>query len=372
MEEYELLKKITEIPAPSGEEQKRAEFIRDYLKQYGYKPEIDEAGNVLIQCRIDSGDSDESYSLMMAHMDTVFADQKIHVIRNDKIASAPGIGDDTANVVTLIRYLEYISIHNIRPKQNLLFAFNVGEEGLGNLKGIRQIMQDYSGKIREVVSYDLMSDYICTKAVGSVRYEVRVSSPGGHSYHAFGQKGAIEIASEMIHKIYRMKVPVLENVKSTYNVGMIEGGTSVNTIAQNCKFCVEIRSDARNALNTMNHKLQRILKMYDGNEDGVQATYKMIGDRPTNGCVDQAGQQKLIQRAEQAISKFTGVIPDQKSGSTDCNLPLSLGIPAISFGTYRGGGTHTREEWIDLTYMDTGFEIMKEFMSNYMEILEIM
>lgn len=121
-----------------------------------------------------------------------------------------------------------------RPLKNLLFVFDTGEEGLGNCRGTRQLMQDYKDKVDEVISFDLGSDAVCVKAVGSKRYRVTVTAPGGHSFHAFGQKGAIETAAEMIHEIYRIKP--CEGTQTTYNVGMIEGGTSVNTIAQSVHF----------------------------------------------------------------------------------------------------------------------------------------
>ncbi len=133
-----------------------------------------------------------------------------------------------------------------RPLKNLLFVFDTGEEGLGNCRGTRQLMQDYKDKVDEVISFDLGSDAVCVKAVGSKRYRVTVTAPGGHSFHAFGQKGAIETAAEIIHEIYRIKP--CEGTQTTYNVGMIEGGTSVNTIAQKCTFLAEVRSDDAQAL----------------------------------------------------------------------------------------------------------------------------
>ena len=238
----ELLIKLVQIPAPTGREQKRAEYITDWLKELGYHPFTDAAGNVIVEMKVQEG----GYTVLMAHMDTVFEDVDISVVKNANILSAPGIGDDTCNAAFLMAVMKTLIGQKCRPLKNLLFVFDTGEEGLGNCRGTRQLMQDYKDKVDEVISFDLGSDAVCVKAVGSKRYRVTVTAPGGHSFHAFGQKGAIETAAEIIHEIYRIKP--CEGTQTTYNVGMIEGGTSVNTIAQKCTFLAEVRSDDAQAL----------------------------------------------------------------------------------------------------------------------------
>lgn len=361
MDTIELLTELVQIPAPSGKEAKRAEYICKYLKKCGLEPVIDTAGNVIINWNMGKG----GYTVLMAHMDTVFDDENITVIKNGNCLLAPGIGDDTSNVVLLMKTLEDIAQKGLKPLQNVLVAFNVCEEGMGNLKGMRQIMQDYSGRVKEVISFDLGYDAICMKAVGSKRYRVTVKSPGGHSFHAFGQKGAIEAATEMIHEIYSIPVENEENTKTTYNVGMIHGGTSVNTIAQECTFLAEVRSDDTKSMADTEQKMLKAFHIFDNTSDGIEISYELIGDRPTDDNVPEAGQCALIQKASAVIQKHTGIQPVLKSGSTDCNIPLSMGIPAISFGGYRGGKAHTRQEWIDSSFMDTGYEIIREFVESY-------
>lgn len=359
-----LLTELVQIPAPSGKEAKRAEYICTALKKCGYSPVIDAAGNVLIDWSVNQG----GYTVLMAHMDTVFEDEVISVVKSGNILSAPGIGDDTSNVVFLMKVLEELVESLQKPQKNLLFAFNVCEEGMGNLKGIRQIMHDYHGRVDEVVSFDLMSDSICMKAVGSKRYRVKVTTPGGHSFHAFGQKGAVEAAAEMIHRIYQISVAEYTDTKTTYNVGMINGGTSVNTIAQECTFLAEIRSDSAEAMADMEQKLTTVFSMFEGNTDGIEVACELTGFRPTGSGVPEQKQRTLIEKASGIITKHTGKRPALKSGSTDCNLPLSMGIPSISFGGYKGGGTHTRQEWVDVSFMDTGYAIIREFVQCYFAV----
>lgn len=267
----ELLIKLVQIPAPTGREQKRAEYITDWLKELGYHPFTDAAGNVIVEMKVQEG----GYTVLMAHMDTVFEDVDISVVKNANILSAPGIGDDTCNAAFLMAVMKTLIGQKCRPLKNLLFVFDTGEEGLGNCRGTRQLMQDYKDKVDEVISFDLGSDAVCVKAVGSKRYRVTVTAPGGHSFHAFGQKGAIETAAEIIHEIYRIKP--CEGTQTTYNVGMIEGGTSVNTIAQKCTFLAEVRSDDAQALQKIDGQLCNIFDFFN-NAEGfakVQISYEL-------------------------------------------------------------------------------------------------
>ena len=160
---------------------------------------------------------------------------------------APGVGDDTANVALLMLIARYVILNHINIK-NALIVFNSCEEGLGNLEGIRHIMNTYKN-VKEFYSFDLTYEEIICKAVGSNRYKITISTDGGHSYSAFGNTNAIHIASEMIHDFYQYQVP--KRGKSTYNVGIIEGGTSVNTIAQSASFLFEYRSDNHEDLKEM-------------------------------------------------------------------------------------------------------------------------
>lgn len=364
----ELLITLTQIPAPTGKETARADFIEKYLLEKGISGRRDAVGNLIYEIKGEEPD----YVLFTAHLDTVFDDEAIRVkeltsqdavpggpakstIPGD-ILGAPGIGDDTSNVVLLVKLLEYLHMENKKMRQSVLIAFDVGEEGLGNLKGIRQLCRDYAGQLKEVIAVDLQYHTIYTKAAGSIRLKVKVAADGGHSYKEFGNTNAIARAAELITRIYQLDVSE-ETEKVTYNVGKITGGTSVNTIAADCHFFVEVRSENEQLLKKYINKVKSILL----SEREAEIHIEEIGNRPCNGQVPADRQTALIERARKSIYDITGKEAVCTSGSTDCNIPLSLGIPAVGFGGYEGGGAHTRQEWVRVSSLETGFQILCRF-----------
>ena len=236
-----------------------------------------------------------------------------------------------------------------------MFVANACEEGLGNLKGTRQLFRDYDGRIERFVSYDSKFPHITNCSVGSHRYLVEVLTKGGHSWGAFGNKNAIAEIAGIAKAIYEIEVPIKEGSKVTYNVGTIEGGTSVNTIAQSAKMLCEYRSDDLELLKYMEEKFLEIFE--NAKQDDVTVKVEKVGDRPCMGNVDAEKQDELVALCREAMTEVTGLQANYGAGSTDCNIPLSIGIPAIAVGVYQGGGTHTREEWIIKESLIPGFEI---------------
>ncbi len=341
-EEIELIRELCGIPAPSHQEEKRAEFCLEWLKRAGAKGAyLDEAKNVV--CPI--GEPSGNMAVFTAHTDTVFPDREPMPWReeNGRLYS-PGVGDDTANLAALLLTARYLLQNRLAPAGGALFVCNSCEEGLGNLKGVRQIMRDYAGKVGYLVSFDGYSTGICGDAVGSKRYRVEILTEGGHSYGKFGNRNAIHYLSSMIAQLYTMKVPDLGS-KTTYNVGQISGGTSVNTIAQQAEMLYEYRSDRESCLKLMDEFFAGVVASYRAM--GVQVNVELLGERPCTGPVPREAQQALIHRAAQVLRAAVEREPAVSAGSTDCNIPLSLGIPAVCFGTCQGGGAHTRGEWID-------------------------
>lgn len=366
-EEYQaLICQLTAIPAPSHHEDKRAAFICDYLHQLGYTQAlIDDAKNVV--CEIPGSDKEADVHIFMAHTDTVFPDEtEIPVVVEDGCIKAPGVGDDTTNVCAILMTLKYLAEKNIIPKQTMIFALNACEEGLGNLKGCRTLVRHYNGRIGQLVSYDCGYNAGTIWAVGSRRYEIRIRTAGGHSYADFGATNAIAVAADMIHDFYKIDTENMPG-KTTYNVGLIEGGTSVNTIAQDVRILYEYRSDRMMGLELMEREMSLIIDKYTDRED-ARVDIEMIGDRPSMGQVDKKKMADLQKRAEGIIFRNTGVMPMFGSGSTDCNIPLSMGIPAICFGVYLGGGQHTREEYVQIDSLEKGLcaamEMICEDMTN--------
>lgn len=357
-EAFELLKTIAQIPSPSNHEEKRMEFCKKWLEDAGAKGVYtDEALNVVYPYCVND---DKPVVVFMAHIDVVFPDTEPLPFREeDGKLFCPGIGDDTANLVNILLTARYLTQNQIMPKDvGLVFVCNSGEEGLGNLKGSRKICETYKGRIREFYSLDGGLGGVVNRAVGSSRFKVTVKTEGGHSYGCFGNDNAINMLANIIGEIYQIQVP--EEGKTTYNVGTIEGGTSVNTIAQEASMLCEFRSDSSVALEFMAKKFEEIL-----NKDGV--TVEVIGVRPCEVLNEEQGakREELLCRAEELLFRVTGKKPERRPGSTDCNTPLSMGIPSVCYGAYYGKGAHTREEYVEKNSLSMGYEVAFETVLNY-------
>ncbi len=352
-----LLKTLAQIPSPSGNEQKRAAFCRDWLHAQGaVDAYIDEAQNVI--CPVGLTD-DNPLVVIAAHSDVVFPDtDPLPLVEREGRLYCPGIGDDTANVAALLMAAKYMAENGLSPqKVGLLLVVDAGEEGLGNLKGMRHLMKTFGHRVQECISFDCHADELITEAVGSRRFRIAVDAVGGHSYFDFGRKNAIAVLSSIVTELYTMIVP---EDGTTFNVGHISGGTSVNTIAQHAEMLFEFRSDKREHLEMMQAQTDAVLKRFDG------VSVSLIGERPCAGDVDPACQQALVKRASSMIRSRFGVEPIVKAGSTDCNIPLSLGIPAVCFGCVLGDGMHTREEYIELDSIPLGLQLAIETVLFYL------
>lgn len=349
-----LLKTLCRIPAPSHHEERRASFVRQWLEEAGAQGAyIDEAKNVIYEMK---GESDR-LCVVMAHTDTVFPDLEPMEVREDgDLLMCPGVGDDTANLAALLMLVRHLIQTGFRPKKSYLFVANACEEGLGNLKGSRAVMDAYGDRVDAFWSLDGTLSGVCTRAVGSARYRITARTCGGHSYAAFGNKNAIHALAELICALYRQPVPHSPSGESrtTYNVGTITGGTSVNTIAQQAEMLYEYRSDSPGCLSVMEKQLREILDAQD--HENVQWDVQCVGLRPCGQEQPPQGQKSLVQSALDAIERATGERTIETSGSTDCNIPLSRGVRSVCFGVYEGGGAHTREEWIRMSSLKAGME----------------
>lgn len=351
------LRELCAIPAPSHFEQERAAYCKKWLENAGAKGVyIDEALNVIFPINCEGS---REITVFVAHTDTVFPDREPMPYSDDGITlRAPGVGDDTASVAILLHVAKYMVEKQIKPEKGVLLVCNSCEEGLGNLKGTRQLFKDFEGRIAQFISFDGKFAGMPTRCVGSHRYEVEVQTEGGHSYGAFGNRNAIAELARIIDEIYAIEVPKIGDSKTTYNVGGIEGGTSVNTIAQSAKMLCEYRSDNEECLATMQQHFERIFAK--AKESGLDVRVKLLGERPCMGKVDLDAIARLAEVCKGIIEEKTGVKVSYKSSSTDCNIPLSIGIPALCIGVYNGGGAHTREEWVERASMPVGLEVAIE------------
>lgn len=356
-EQLDLLKTLAAIPAPSHHEEQRAEFIKNWLVESGAEQVvIDPAKNVVLPL----GQSGVPMLAVMAHTDVVFPDTAPLPVREENgRLYAPGVGDDTANVVALMLCAKFFLVHPDLIPEPLLVVFNSCEEGLGNLKGVRQIMQDYGENIHSLVSFDLQSGNIISRAVGSERWQVSVSTKGGHSFSDFGSPNAIAQLSQLVNRLYQQKIPVKPDCRTTYNVGLISGGTSVNTIAQSAEMTYEYRSNDRECLAIMRQQFQQMI----AEADCPEARFRVVplGERPCGGKVPEEAHKALLDRCAFALQEVYPMEPSLCAASTDANIPLSLGIPAATFGLYLGGGAHTREEFVETDSLTPGLKIALSF-----------
>ena len=362
-EAYELLLKLAQIPAPSNHEELRAQFCQKWLTENGAEGVyVDEALNVIypIGCT-----ADNQVVVYAAHSDVVFPDTTpLPLTVSDGRIHCPGVGDDTANVVALMMTAKYIAANKLVPADpscGVLLVINSGEEGLGNLKGSRKLFETYKDRVAEFITLDGGPGGIINQAVGSMRYLVEIDTEGGHSYGSFGNRNAIAYMASLIDTLYTMKVPPMG--KTTYNVGTISGGTSVNTIAQHAEMLYEFRSDVRESLAIMEQHFLAAIAFY--RTKGITVTVTKVGDRPCSGPVDPVRQEALQQRAAIAAKNHYGYDVTYGAGSTDCNIPLSLGIPAICTGCVEGAGAHTREEYVEISSLKPGLFVAYELVLHH-------
>ncbi len=361
----QLIRDLAPIPAPSHHEDLRVEFLVKYLKNLGAEGVfVDEAKNVIWPFNVTE---DNDLVVIMAHTDVVFPDTTpLPFSEDEKYFYCPGVGDDTARLATLLMTARYFAERSIRPKTGILFVANSCEEGLGNLKGCRQLFKTYGSRIKELISNDGALGNETHHAVGSHRYRISVTTPGGHSWGAFGKANAIYELSDLLHDLYQIQVPVREDTKTTFNVGLISGGTSVNTIAQNAECLYEYRSSEREFLAYMKAKFEETVERHQ--REDVKFTVELLGERPCNGDVDPEKLNALIQRIEDSAKRINGLTLKHGKGSTDANIPLSLGVPAVTIGTCISDGTHTRQEKLDLSSLYPGTRYFLDVVSYYFEI----
>ncbi len=358
-----LLEEICTIPSPSGQEDKRAQFIKTWLEKEGAKGVyIDRAKNVIFPVNCEGKDN---ITVFAAHSDTVFPmETPLPFTRDEKNLYCPGVGDDAMCLVMMLFVIRYILRKGITPKNPVLFVADSCEEGLGNLKGTRALFEDFEGRIERFYTFDGLYRDLVNHCVGSHRFIVTATAQGGHSFASFGNTNAIAALSALITDLYTIKVPEKEGTKTTYNVGTIEGGTTVNSIAQKAKMLCEYRSDDAQCLAIMEEafkeKFEKAKKM-----ENVSFDVEIVGIRPCGAPRDKEALLEMTNRAKEVCEKESGVPCTIKSGSTDCNIPASLGIPALCVGTFDGGGEHTLEEWVVTDSIPKGLKITATIILDY-------
>ncbi len=331
-----LAQRICEVPAPTGDEGKRAEFVASLWRERGYTPEIDAISNVYVR----RGKHNASPILMLvAHIDTVFpATTPIQVTREGDVMRGPSIGDNSLSVAAMISIFTMLDELGVETDADILAVANVGEEGLGNLRGARAAVERYRKDVGAVIAIDGRLGVIVNTAVGSQRWRITVRGPGGHSFGSFGQPSAIHGLGRIIAAIAELDVP--KTPKTTFNVGLIEGGTSVNTIAPSASAIIDLRSTDVAMLHQLADRVRALVEQKAG--QGLQTEIEVLGERPAGA---RSQTDPLIQLADKTL-RWLGIEPVYAASSTDANIPISLSIPALCVGVTYAGRAHTIEEYI--------------------------
>ena len=341
---------LTEIPAPPFREAARGRRFAELLRAAGLDDvTVDEAGNVIGRR---AGIAGREAVAIVAHMDTVFPPgTDVTVRRRGDRLYAPGIGDDTRGLVVLLNIAEALERSGVRTRADVLFVGSVGEEGLGDLRGVRHLLRPGGPRIDQFIAIDGGSDEeVVNQALGSRRYRVAVTGPGGHSWGDFGLANPAHALARAIAYFDRSAsaVPGV-GTSASYNVGRIGGGTSVNAVPRESWAEVDLRSINPGRLDRLDEALQSSVERAVDEQNrtrhrGVplEARLEPIGDRPS-GLVDP--QSPLVRRAL-AATRFLGLQPRLGAASTDANLPIARGIPAVALGRGgAGGGAHSVDEW---------------------------
>jgi tripeptide aminopeptidase len=337
----EQITELSQIPAPTFAEEQRGAYVARRLAALGVEQiHSDEAGNVL-GCL--AGDAARPGLALMAHLDTVFGPAvDVTVSRQASRLYGPGIGDNGAGVAGVLLMLEAMQIAGLRLVRPLWLVFSVGEEGLGDLRGARAAMQHLTGRVEAVIAVEgALLGRVTHQGVGSRRWRVTFRGPGGHSWHDFGRPSAINAAARSVAAISRLNVP--SDPRTTYNIGRIEGGTGVNVIAAEASFLLDMRSIGVSELAALGRRAEEAIQRAARDED-VAVQIELAGDRPA-GMIPR--DHRLVQTSA-AVLRHLGLEPRFEAASTDANIPLSHGIPAVTVGITRGGGVHTEGEWIEI------------------------
>jgi acetylornithine deacetylase/succinyl-diaminopimelate desuccinylase-like protein len=356
-EEYdrfvEELVQLTEIPAPPFGEEVRASTYMAMLRDAGLtNVEMDQIGNVM---GLRPGTGEAPLLAVAAHLDTVFPEgTEVEVRREGNRLRAPGIGDDTAGLATLLAVARVLNETDLETESDLLFIGNVGEEGPGDLRGVKHLFRDgkYKDQIGGFISVESGGQStITTGALGSLRYRVTFKGPGGHSYGAFGLVSPAYAMGNAIRKVSAISVP--DTPKTTFNIGIVEGGTSVNSIPFETSMVVDMRSESRDELEKLvetfldlvHEAVEEENATRSISEGQIELEMTLVGDRPSGQTSESA---TIVKFAVAAFEAF-GIRPTFRISSTDSNVPISLGIPAITIGRGGlGGRSHSLDEWVDI------------------------
>jgi tripeptide aminopeptidase len=343
--------RFCEVPAPPFNEAARGEVLRGEFTRLGLRNiRVDRAGNVLGDR---PGDGTHPHLVLAAHLDTVFPEgTNVKVTRGGPLLEGPGIGDNCRGLAVLVAIIRAMNRADVRTRGTITFVADVGEEGLGDLRGMKALFgETMKGQIDRFVSLDNADPHVTTIGVGSHRYRITFKGPGGHSFADFGMPNPANALGRAITKISEFQVT--DNPRTTFNVGRIGGGTSVNAIPSEVWLEVDLRSSNSSALAALDARLRQAVDRAVIEENArwgrpgvITVVKELVGDRPAGSISEDAPIVVTALATARAVGLPSGI----SEGSTDANLPMSLNIPAITIG---GGGrsmnAHAPNESFDAT-----------------------
>lgn len=351
--------RLTEIPAPPFQEEARAAAVGEVLTEAGLSLHTDKVGNIIGEFR---GANENEIVLLSAHLDTVFSTgTKVKVHRDGNRMTAPGISDNGTGIAALVAIARAMESAHVKPVRTILFAGNVGEEGEGNLRGMRELVETYRSKLKAVVVLDGSgTDHVTTRALASRRLEATITGPGGHSWSDFGMPNPINALVRGSVRFINTKVPT--GPRTTFNIGQIEGGTSVNSVPYEAKIKVDIRSENEEELARLESALRESIAAgvrdemappRDRSKGNLEWKVELLGSRPGGEISNDSPLLAALRAADEIVGNQSRL----ERSSTDANIPLSLGIDAISIGAGgMGGGAHSLQEWYDATGRELGLK----------------
>ena len=351
--------RLTEIPAPSFQEEKRAAAVKALFASEGLAIHTDKIGNVVGELR---GRNEKEAVLIAAHLDTVFpAGTDVKVRRDGDKLVAPGISDNGTGLAGLLAIARAIRAAKIQPQRTILFAANVGEEGEGNLRGMRSLIEAYRGRLRAVIVLDGSGiEHVTTKALASRRVEVVITGPGGHSWSDFGMPNPINALVRGSVRFINTRVPT--SPRTTFNLGQVEGGTSVNSIPYEAKLKVDLRSESEDEIVRLEAALRESFETgikdemdnaRERNRGKLSVKFNLIGSRPGGELAADSPLLSALRSADEAVGNQSRI----ERSSTDANIPMSLGIDALAIGAGgNGGGAHSLQEWYETAGRETGLK----------------
>jgi tripeptide aminopeptidase len=350
--------RLTEIPAPPFQEGPRAAAVKTLLADAGLNTQIDSTGNVIGEL---PGLNEKEIVVLSAHLDTVFpVGTDVRVRRDGGRLLAPGISDNGTGLAALVAIARAMHEAQINPQRTVMFVADVGEEGEGNLRGMRALVDAYRERLKAVIVLDgAGTDHVTTIALASRRLEVVVTGPGGHSWSDFGMPNPINALVRGSVRFINTKVPA--SPRTTFNLGQIEGGTSVNSIPHEARLKVDVRSESEDELGRLESALREC--MAAGVRDEMEASrdrsrrldwkVEILGSRPGGELAAESPLLATLRAADVIVGNESRI----ERSSTDANIPLSLGIDAISIGAGgNGGGAHSLHEWYEPAGRELGLK----------------